>query len=88
MNLNPKGEDVAEILPHVAAIAAAYGDPKGKYAAFLKKWMSNYQSNSFWLYDQTKALPNSPAAHSIHKRFETWAKDEPGKTANMKFKST
>ncbi|PCH33539.1 chondroitin AC/alginate lyase [Wolfiporia cocos MD-104 SS10] len=68
MALNPKGEDVSDIFPHVAAIAAAYGDPAGKYAAFLQKQESNYKSTPFWFYDQTSALPNSPAAHSTHKR--------------------
>lgn len=64
MHLNPKFEDVTEILPHVASIAAAYGDPTGKYAAFLKRTMSDYQSKSFWFYDQTGALMSSPAAQN------------------------
>lgn len=64
MKLNPKFEDVTEILPHVASVAAAYGDPTGKYAIFLKKAMGDYQSKAFWLYDQTSALTNSPAAQS------------------------
>lgn len=61
MAVNPKGEDLSDIFPHVAAISAAYGDPKGKYAAFLKKYDSNFQSQPFWFYDQSAALPNSPA---------------------------
>lgn len=64
MKLNPKFEDVTEILPHVASVAAAYGDPTGKYAAFLKKTMGDYQNKAFWLYDQTSALSSSPAAQS------------------------
>jgi hypothetical protein len=72
MRLNPKTEDVFEILPHVAAVAAAYGDPKGQYADFMKKTMSDYQSKSFWLYDQTGALPSSPAAQNMHKRAGFW----------------
>jgi hypothetical protein len=68
MRLNPETEDVLEILPHVAAVAAAYGDPKGLYADFMRKTMSDYQSKSFWLYDQTDALPSSPAAQNVHKR--------------------
>lgn len=81
MSLDPKTEDVKEILPHVASIAAAYGDPTGKYAAFLKKTMNDYQSKSFWLYDQTAALPNSPASQSttVHKRAGTWNKEGSGK---------
>lgn len=72
MNLNPKTEDVLEIVPHVASVAAAYGDPKGKYAAFMTKVLSNYKNKSFWLYDQTAALPSSPAAQTTRQRLETW----------------
>ncbi|KAI0704924.1 alginate lyase-domain-containing protein [Cytidiella melzeri] len=61
MGVNPKSEDMSDIFPHVAAVAAAYGDPKGKYAAFLQKNDPNYQSQPFWFYDQSAALPNSPA---------------------------
>ena len=35
MGLDPKKEQVSDIFPHVAAVAAAYGDPTGKYQAFL-----------------------------------------------------
>lgn len=72
MRLNPKAEDVLEIMPHVAAVAAAYGDPKGLYADFMTKTMIDYQSKSFWLYDQTGALPSSPAAQNMHKRAGVW----------------
>ncbi|CDO72352.1 hypothetical protein BN946_scf184977.g49 [Trametes cinnabarina] len=69
MGLDPKGEDISDIFPHVAAVAAAYGDPKGKYAAFLQQKESDYASQPFWFYDQSSALPNSPAgAHAKHRR--------------------
>ncbi|KAI0374285.1 chondroitin AC/alginate lyase [Pilatotrama ljubarskyi] len=69
MGLDPKGEDISDIFPHVAAVAAAYGDPKGKYAAFLQKKESDYASQPFWYYDQSGALPNSPAGgHTKHRR--------------------
>ncbi|KAI0651739.1 alginate lyase-domain-containing protein [Trametes meyenii] len=61
MSLDPKGENIDDIFPHVAAVAAAYGDPQGKYAAFLQKQDSNYANQPFWFYDQSNALPNSPA---------------------------
>lgn len=62
MSIGAKGEDLSDIFPHVASVAAAYGDPKGKYAAFLQKNVNNYKSQPFWFYDQSAALPNSPAA--------------------------
>ncbi|OSD06106.1 chondroitin AC/alginate lyase [Trametes coccinea BRFM310] len=69
MGLDPKGEDISDIFPHVAAIAAAYGDPKGKYAGFLQQKESDYASQPFWFYDQSAALPNSPAGgHAKHRR--------------------
>ena len=64
MAQDPKGEDISDIFPHVAAVSAAYGDPKGKYAAFLQKHDIGYTGQPFYFYDQTAALPNSPASHS------------------------
>ncbi|KAI0793396.1 alginate lyase-domain-containing protein [Abortiporus biennis] len=60
MAQDPKGEDIADIFPHVASIAAAYGDPNDKYKRFLQDKMPNYKSSPFWFYDQSPALPNSP----------------------------
>ncbi|TDL20464.1 chondroitin AC/alginate lyase [Rickenella mellea] len=62
MRQNPREEDVTEILPHVAAVAAAYGDPDGKYAAFLKRIAPSHQAEPFFFFDQLSALPSSPAA--------------------------
>ncbi|KZT74735.1 chondroitin AC/alginate lyase [Daedalea quercina L-15889] len=64
MGVDPGKEDISDIFPHVASVAAAYGDSKGKYAAFLQQHDSDYKSEPFWFYDQTAALPNSPAASS------------------------
>lgn len=61
MAVGAKGEDLSDIFSHVAAASAAYGDPKGKYAAFLQKNVQNYKTLPFWFYDQSGALPNSPA---------------------------
>ncbi|KAL1952072.1 hypothetical protein VTO73DRAFT_1221 [Trametes versicolor] len=62
MGLDPDDEDISDVFPHVAAVAAAYGDPKGKYAAFLQKQESDFASQPFWFYDQSSALSNSPAS--------------------------
>lgn len=61
MGLDPGKEDPSELVPHVAAVAAAYGDPSGKYQNFMKKYQPDYKQRAFWYYDQTNALPNSPA---------------------------
>ncbi|EMD41774.1 hypothetical protein CERSUDRAFT_102168 [Gelatoporia subvermispora B] len=68
MGLDPKGEDVSDIFPHVAAVAAVYGDPKGKYATFLKNKAVNYKSQPYYFYDQTSALSTAPAANGKHSR--------------------
>lgn len=75
MALDPKNEDITELLPHVAAVAAAYGDPKGKYAAFLTKTMADYKTRPFWFYNQTPGLSSSPAA-AAHKRRTMWARED------------
>lgn len=69
---NPGNEDPSQTLPHVASVAAAYGDPTGKYMAFLRKYDGFYTGKSFWLYDQVGVFPNSPsskkAARSLIKK--------------------
>lgn len=61
MTQDPKKEAVSQIFPHVAAIAAAYGDPGKKYANFLQAHKSDYKSDRYWLYDQALALKMSPS---------------------------
>ncbi|KAI1797767.1 chondroitin AC/alginate lyase [Ganoderma leucocontextum] len=68
MAIGPKNEDITDIFPHVAAVAAAYGDPQGKYSAFLRSKAKDYASQPFWLYDQSSALSHSPAGQSKRRR--------------------
>ncbi|QRV90823.1 alginate lyase [Ceratobasidium sp. AG-Ba] len=56
MSLDPRGEKIEEALPHVAAVAAVYGDPQGKYAQYLKNGNRNYPKKPFWFYDQPAAV--------------------------------
>ncbi|KAF7306745.1 hypothetical protein MIND_00466200 [Mycena indigotica] len=56
MRVDPKDEDATELLPHVAAIAAVYGDPKGSYAKFMKNLDSGYQKEPVWFYNQREAF--------------------------------
>lgn len=76
MKTDPKGEDVSTVFPHVAAVRAAYGDPTGKYEAFLKKKMPDYKSAPYWFYDQTPALSSSPAARTSGKSSPVWARED------------
>lgn len=61
MAQDPKKEAVSQIFPHMAAIAAAYGDPGKKYTNFLQAHHSDYKSDRYWLYDQVPALKMSPS---------------------------
>lgn len=56
ISLDPGRERLEEALPHVAAIAAAYGDPQRRYASYLKAGNKNYAKKPFWFYDQPGAL--------------------------------
>ena len=60
MAQDPKKEAVSQIFPHVAAVAAAYGDPDKRYANFLQAHHPGYKSDRYWLYDQAPALKMSP----------------------------
>lgn len=60
MALDPGDERLEEALPHVAAIAAVYGDPHQKYAAYLKSGNPNYVKKPFWFYNQPRAISSRP----------------------------
>lgn len=60
VSLDPGNERVEDALPHVAAIAAAYGDPRRKYANYLKSGNRNYDKKSYWFYNQPAAISNKP----------------------------
>ena len=69
MTLNPGSEDGSLVYPHVAAVSAAYGDPTGNYAAFLRKNEPSYQSKPYYFYDQSAAIPASPGATKQSRRY-------------------
>jgi hypothetical protein len=52
MTIAPGDEAAAELYPDVAAVAATYGDPNGKYAAFLAKADDSYPSQPYFLWNQ------------------------------------
>ncbi|CAE6462698.1 unnamed protein product [Rhizoctonia solani] len=60
ISLDPGNERVDEALPHVAAVAAAYGDPRSKYANYLKSGNRNYDKKPYWFYNQPAAILNKP----------------------------
>ena len=52
----PGKEQVSDIFPNVAAVAAVYGDPGGKYMAYLKKTDPHYMTAPYYYYDQSAAI--------------------------------
>jgi len=59
----PPGQDTAdELYPDIAAIAATYGDPDGKYAAFLANGDNQYPAQPYFLWDQPLSDSNLAAA--------------------------
>ncbi|KDN42903.1 hypothetical protein RSAG8_06429, partial [Rhizoctonia solani AG-8 WAC10335] len=58
ISLDPGNERVEEALPHVAAVAAVYGDPRSKYASYLKSGNRNYDKKPYWFYNQPAAILN------------------------------
>lgn len=94
MEKDPGSEPIDNIFPHVAAAAAAYGDPGARYTSFLQRHKSKYRSDRFWLYDQTKALKMAPATRQTRRRdiydqlwrrrSERWAKrDQPDTSSSL-----
>lgn len=62
MTKGPGKEDITDIFPHIAAIAIAYGDPTGRYTAYLKKNDKRYQEAPYYYYNQAGALTKAPTS--------------------------
>ncbi|KAF7303640.1 Chondroitin AC/alginate lyase [Mycena indigotica] len=55
-----------EIYPNVAAVAATYGDPSGKYSKFLSSSGFPYMDDAFWVWDHPKTLASANAGANTH----------------------
>ncbi|KAF9270370.1 chondroitin AC/alginate lyase [Marasmius fiardii PR-910] len=75
MTVDPKREDRSQIVPHVLAVATAYGDPTGEYASFLQEHSPKYRTKSSWFYNQPDAFP-STHRNREGKRGVAWPKDD------------
>lgn len=62
MTVQPGNETASELYPNVAAVAATYGDPNGKYASFLAQADNQYPAESYFLWDQPFSDSNLAAA--------------------------
>lgn len=62
MTVQPGDELASELYPNIAAVAANYGDPNGKYAAFLANADNTYPAQPYFLWDQPFTDSNLAAA--------------------------
>ena len=71
LSLDPGDEDVLTATPLISAVGSVYGDPDGKYAAFLQRVQANYKSKTFTFYDDPAAFltaPGSNTTQTLHSR--------------------
>ncbi|KAL0575991.1 hypothetical protein V5O48_005991 [Marasmius crinis-equi] len=73
MSIDPKNEDVGQILPLVATARGVYGDRDGRYTAFLDKNSRDYRSKPYWYYSQPEAFPSGGGGR---KRQVVWGRDD------------
>lgn len=66
-----QGESILSLLPHIASVAVAYGDPHGKYEAYIQKQDSGYARRTWWWHDVNNAF--GPASTMPHQR-KRWAR--------------
>lgn len=62
MTVPPGNDTAAELYPSIAAVAATYGDPTGKYAGFLAQADNTYPADPYFFWDQPFSDSNLAAA--------------------------
>lgn len=92
-----EGKYVSELYPNVAAVASVYGDPEGKYAAFLTKGESQFPLEAHYLWNQPFAVkeglavsptdPGSSPSSGITGDSKTTAKDSNSNAASRTLNS-
>ena len=64
ITIDPGKDDPTCVFPHVTAVAAAYGDPTGKYKRYMQQKQQmgqNWAKQSYYLFNQPQAFAMSPA---------------------------
>lgn len=64
ITIDPGKDDPTCVFPHVTAVAAAYGDPTGKYKRYMQQNQQmgqNWAKESYYLFNQPQAFAMSPA---------------------------
>ena len=69
MSTKPGSETVTEIVPHMAVVAAVYGDPGGKYAKFMARVQPEYDGKAWYLWNQRLCFTTGPRVeHTVNAR--------------------
>ncbi len=64
ITIDPGKDDPTCVFPHVTAVAAAYGDPTGKYKRYMQQKQQtgqNWAKESYYLFNQPQSFAMSPA---------------------------
>jgi hypothetical protein len=64
MTVPPLNETASELFPSVGAGAVVYGDPQGKYAAFLSSSEQDYPAQPWFFWDQPLSDSGWVRAHA------------------------
>ena len=64
ITIDPGQDDPTCVFPHVTAVAAAYGDPTGKYKRYMQQKQQsgqNWAKEFYYFFNQPQAFAMSPA---------------------------
>jgi hypothetical protein len=65
MTLDASADHKVQLLPHVAAAMAIYGDANGKYESWLKANDGDYKSEIWWFLDQPGAVQSKATKRGV-----------------------
>jgi len=80
ITIDPGKDDPTCVFPHVTAVAAAYGDPTGKYKRYMRQKQQkgqNWAKESYYLFNQPQAFAMSPAKTGKRAFLEDTEEDVP-----------
>lgn len=78
ITIDPGQDDPTCVFPHVTAVAAAYGDPTGKYRRYMQQKQQkgqNWAKDSYYFFNQPQAFAMSPA-RTGKRAFREYIKEE------------
>jgi len=80
ITIDPGEDDPTCVFPHVTAVAAAYGDPTGKYKRYMQQKQQksqNWAKERYYFFNQPQAFTMSPAKNGKRALLETIEEEAP-----------